>query len=816
MTHLRGLLDVTRLVNEASDLSELLEAVARTIADSLGFGTVAVNLYRPAFDDFIVTTVQGSEAARSALLNTTNPAEAWQPLLDDRFVRRDAYVIRAGQVDWDALELPRYVPQPSSSFAASSDAWSPEDSLMVPLRSSTGEMLGILSVDEPAGGRVPSDEELDVLVALARHAALAMEQAQRRTAAERHRNALVRLLEVSGKLARASSSQEVLESVCSAISSTLGFQKVAINLLDGDGLFHVRAAHGWELSDRAVSAAYAFDEVAELFDPIFELEGTYLIPHEQAIRRVARKRQTYASKCNGRGPHAWNRHWLMVPLTDGDGGVIGIVWADDPEDLLLPSLERRQALRMFADQAALSLYNTAQRENLRASQERFKHQAMHDPLTGLGNTALFTSALERALHRSTETHQVAVLFVDLDDFKSVNDSMGHEAGDHFLAETARRLSDCLRPTDTAARVGGDEFAVMLESCTLGAAESVAARVHRMLRTPIVLGNSQLQASASVGIAMGTSGIDTPKSLMSRADAAMYAAKAQGKSRSVTFGTTEHLAVVERQQLKAQASDALHRGEFHVHYQPIVDVASGALTGFEALVRWQHPERGMLLPETFIPLMEESGAIVALGDWVLEEACRSLGVWRRRYPSLADLHVNVNLSARQLLGKHLVDHIEDVLERHDVAASSLVLEFTESVLLEDDGDTIERLNRLRVLGVRLAIDDFGTGYSSLAYLRNFPIDVLKIEKQFVQGASEAVEDAALAQAIVYLGKSLGLQTVAEGIETRRHLEAIAALKCDEGQGFFFGDPVPHGEFEERFLAQAAQDDELAAAGAEIVG
>lgn len=916
MTHLRGLLRVTRLVGEASDLTDLLSAIARTIAESLGFNTVAVNLYRPARDDYVVTTIHGSEEARSSLLGQTNPSEIWKPLLDERFLRRGAYVIRAGQLDWDALDLPRYVPTAGREAIVAGDAWTPEDSLMVAMKSSSGDILGILSVDEPITGLGPTDEELDVLVALARHAALAVEQSQRSAAAAQHRTALVRLLEVSGKLSRATSPQDVLGSVCDAIGDALGFQKVAINLLDPkDDKFHVKATYGWELTDPAVSSPYRLEAMAPLLDPLFEEAGTYLIPRDEALARIDPAQQTYASTRNGRGPRAWNRHWMVVPLSNSNGEVIGIVWVDEPEDMLLPSNEQRQALRMFADQAALSLDAAAHRDSLRASKERFRslvhsssdlvmvvgssldlkylspatqevfaigegagrlldfvheedlagmkaflekqfssassggkfewrarrpdgtyvyletlanhlvdesavsevlltsrdvserkefesrltHQALHDPLTGLGNRTLFATVLERALHRASgATHEVAVLFIDIDDFKSVNDTMGHEAGDNFLAEASQRLAGCLRPTDTAARVGGDEFAVMLEGCSPRIAESIAARMLQVLEPPFTISGKPWQASASIGVALGSGELDTPQDLMGRADAAMYAAKTRGKGRVVTFGTGEHLEVVERQDLKLQARKAVESGEFRLHYQPIVDLSTGDVAGFEALARWEHPERGLLLPETFIPLMEETGSIVPLGEWVLDEACRSAKLWRDRYPSARDLHANVNLSARQLLDKNLVDHVEATLRAHHMAPASLVLEFTESVLLEDNGETIDQLNRLRDLGVLLAIDDFGTGYSSLSYLRNFPIDIIKIDKQFVQGASEEIEDAALARAIVYLGSSLGLTTVAEGIETRRQLETISGLKCDEGQGFYFGKPSDEETFEEMFL------------------
>ena len=373
---LRGLLDVTRLVRSESDLPTLLDELAKTVADSLGFGTVVVNLYRPAWDAFQVTAVHGNDEARRLLLGETRDSEIWEPLLDPRFERRGAYVIPHGEFDWAAGAVATYVPERSASDAP--DAWHPEDALLVPMRHTEGHLLGILSVDEPVSGRVPGDDELDVLVAVADHAALALQSAQEGAQSERHRLALEKLLAVSATLAETASLDTVLNAVCTGVRDALGFAKATVELLDpAADLFTIRAGVG--IDDGAVPTLTR-EQLDRLLQPEFELEGCYLIPDDEARARLPPDRPRFDSRSNGRGPRAWQNHWLFVPLARRDGTTSGFLWVDDPSDRLLPPPERLQALRAFANQAASALDAAAQFEAVREANERRRALIEASPL----------------------------------------------------------------------------------------------------------------------------------------------------------------------------------------------------------------------------------------------------------------------------------------------------------------------------------------------------------------------------------------------------------------------------------------------------
>lgn len=434
-------------------------------------------------------------------------------------------------------------------------------------------------------------------------------------------------------------------------------------------------------------------------------------------------------------------------------------------------------------------------------EEQLEHQALHDVLTGLPNRALFLDRAQRALIGDREPANVALLFLDLDDFKQVNDTFGHVVGDHVLAELGARLAACIRPSDTAARMGGDEFAVLLDGANSAvAAQEIAQRIAATLAEPILVEAHQIVVRVSIGIASAEAGSADAVALLGRADIAMYWAKSEGKGRSERFVPRMQQLRSERLDAEARLERAVREEEFILHYQPIVDLSSGALVGLEALLRWQDPERGLLSPAHVIPLAEETGLILPIGRWVLQEACREARRWRR--PDGQQPWISVNLSARQFQEATLLSDVQEALSAGGLRPSDLVLEITESSLMQDSEATIDRLEGLKRLGVRLAVDDFGTGYSSLDYLRRFPIDILKIDRSFVTGVDGGVKESTLCRAIVALGNSLGLQTLAEGIETNGQLGALRSLGCELGQGFLFARPL-EADAVTRFAAAAGR-------------
>jgi diguanylate cyclase (GGDEF)-like protein/PAS domain S-box-containing protein len=425
------------------------------------------------------------------------------------------------------------------------------------------------------------------------------------------------------------------------------------------------------------------------------------------------------------------------------------------------------------------------------------HQAFHDSLTGLANRALFADRVGHTLDRGSRRQNLfAVLFVDLDDFKTVNDSLGHAAGDELLVEVARRLEDCLRPEDTCARLGGDEFAIMIENIqNMDGAVVVAKRVLAAIAEPPKVLGSEVSVQASIGIAFG-SGTESASEVLRSADLAMYRAKGEGKSRYAVYEPSMHERVLERLALKADLQKSVVAEEFEIHYQPIVELRAGAIVGVEALLRWRHPVRGLVYPEDFVPLAEETGLILPLGRFVLYGACREVRRWRNQ--GYGHLGISVNISAKQLASVTLPAEVSAALTESSLESSALTLEITESVLLDSEA-VITRLEDLKNLGVQIAIDDFGTGYSSLNYLRRFPVDTLKVAKPFVDGIGTSPEQERLASAIIRLGATLGLDTVAEGIEDARQVERLRRLRCRYGQGFFFSPALPAGEID-TFLAR----------------
>jgi diguanylate cyclase (GGDEF)-like protein/PAS domain S-box-containing protein len=423
------------------------------------------------------------------------------------------------------------------------------------------------------------------------------------------------------------------------------------------------------------------------------------------------------------------------------------------------------------------------------AEQALAHQALHDSLTGLANRALFGDRLEHALARQVRAGTLsAVLFIDLDDFKTVNDGLGHAEGDQLLVAVSERLAAGLRAEDTAARLGGDEFAILLEGLREpDRAEAVARRLMETLRDPFDIDGSLITISGSIGIAVAGPGSD-PRELLRQADVAMYRAKSEGKNRFCVFEPGMHGEAMQRLELKAELQRAVENGEFVNYYQPLVDLETGGIVGVEALVRWRHPERGLLGPGAFMPMAEETGLVVPVGRQVLWEACRQARAWQTLRPGLA---VNVNLSARQLQDAGLVEDVSGALLSAGLDPACLTLEITESVLVDDDAAAARTLARLKALRVGIALDDFGTGYSSLSHLERFPVDVLKVDKRFVDGLGEG-ETPPLTRAILGLGGMLGLKVVAEGIERPEQLAALRQLGCRWGQGYLFARPLPADE------------------------
>jgi diguanylate cyclase (GGDEF)-like protein/PAS domain S-box-containing protein len=438
------------------------------------------------------------------------------------------------------------------------------------------------------------------------------------------------------------------------------------------------------------------------------------------------------------------------------------------------------------DAVLLAVQDVTERNRLEG---QLRHRAFHDALTQLANRSLLSDRIEHAIARQARAEEsVAVVVGDLDGFKTINDSLGHTAGDQLLVAVAQRLQNQLRPGDTAARLGGDEFAVLLEDVAgVDEVEALAGRLLEVFTEPYAIAGKQLLVTASLGVAVNRPG-DGAEELVRNADMAMYLAKSAGKACYRVYEPEMHDAALARLDLEAELRQALRRSEFVVHYQPTVHLGTGEIRGFEALVRWDHPDHGVLTPAQFIPLAEETGLIVELGRWVLAQACAQTRAWQLEHPDM-NLEVSVNLSPRQFRDPRLIDDVAAVLVGSGLDAHCLTLEITESVFLDERGPAVECLHRLKALGVKVALDDFGTGYSSLGRLREMPIDVLKIDKGFVDGVAHDAESRGLVEAILQMADTLGLETIAEGVEDAQQAEWLRGLGSSLVQGYHFSHPLP---------------------------
>jgi diguanylate cyclase (GGDEF)-like protein len=608
-----------------------------------------------------------------------------------------------------------------------------------------------LEGDEPdrllvarAGDEDFTREEQDLLRGMARVLVMTLRMFHRQQLLER-------LSTIQRMIVRRAEPRDVLHAVVTGAAELIGDDVVTLHLLDP--LDH-RAA--------VLMASVGLDPVVRA--------GSERTPADEGLggRAIAADRLVVSDE----------RAAMAAPVRE-EGRVVGSIVVTSRRPERRYGADDQEVLLAFAEHASLALTDARM---VRTA----LHQAFHDPLTDLPNRALFVDRLELGVSRVQRSKsKLAVLFLDIDRFKIVNDSLGHAAGDELLREVAARLVASIRPGDTAARFGGDEFAILLEDVEdQAAAEQVALRILGALKAPLHIAGRDVFISASIGIAMDAA---SAGDMIRDADLAMYRAKSEGKGRHAVFEPAMHVAIVERADLEADLQRVLERAELLLHYQPIVALGNRAIVGVEALVRWRHPTRGIVSPGSFIPLAEETQLMAELGRWILTDACREVAGWR----TLRPLRLAVNLSAVQL-------HAADALAR-DVAAAladsglppeALVLEITETALMRDVTETISCLRALKKLGVLLAVDDFGTGYSSLDYLRRFPIDTLKIDKAFVDDLGAG--DATLAQAIIDLGESFDLQVVAEGVEHEFQRQRLLELGCSYGQGYHFARPMPASE------------------------
>ncbi len=618
--------------------------------------------------------------------------------------------------------------------------------------------------------------------------------------------AAVCMLALGGLLARQVTASIDHRALRSARQTAVLVERVAIApLLSSDGLRrgHLTAAQRARL-DALVRPQLAAGRVSQV--NLYSLDGTVLYSTDRATRGRQERSDLFEQAVSS----GQVRSAVGTEESDRDGarqlevyvpilrhgltqGIFEIYLPYAPLAAAIHSDLLRMYLTIFGGLAVLYLvlYRIVSLTSkaIRRQAEEKEHQALHDGLTGLANRTLFADRVAHALARGGRTQEtVAVLFIDLDDFKNINDSLGHGAGDAVLGTIAERLERILRAHDTVARLGGDEFGVLIDP--VGSHDDVVgltARVQHEMRKPITLHDRTVRVSSSVGIAFGDE-VESAEELLRNADLAMYQAKREGRDRHAFFAAEMHSAAMAGLAIRSEIEEALQRGDFVLHYQPIVDVPSGRITSFEALVRWRHPERGLVPPGEFVSVCESSGLIVELGRMVIDMAVRQLAAWRRDLPERGDLMLSVNVSARELLEADFPPFVESTLAHHGVPSSSFGLEITETALMESSPVVLDSLERLRRAGIKVSIDDFGTGYASFGYLARFGVDAIKIDRSFIARVDTGGSEEAIVSAIAKLGDGLRLETVAEGVERHRQLDALAHIGCRFAQGYLLSRPV----------------------------
>ncbi len=777
--HAAVALDVARALQEARRSNEsatIMLELARTLAEATSEEEVLQSVTQA------VPAMIGSDIAVLFIWDANHGIlrpHAAVGLADDNDVM-SRYVVRPS--DTPALDRVLHSDSPLVYTEDSDDPFVVESLRLFGVKATaniclrvSGVPMAVIAAGSRTGFDLQTSDILERLQGLSEHAGNALSVTRSMAGQQERVERLSGQKEILEMIARGADLRETLDTVCLAVQGQVEDSRSAILLMDRSGqtLQTVSAPdlsgeftwsiNGLKPGPFAGSLGAALFREHAVFVPDISNDAMW------TDRRPDAEKEGIVAA------------WALPIFAAGSSRVLGglSVYLDRPG---LPSEQDRAFMEIAVQLAAIAI----ERKGL---EEQLTHQAFHDSLTGLPNRALFTDRVQHAIDRTTRAQEsIAVLLLDLDDFKSVNDSLGHLAGDELLKVLAERLVACLRSADTAARLGGDEFAILLEGSDKRSAMRIAERILESLGESLLLFGREIKVSGSIGIALSADGDTRMSDLLRNADTAMYAAKDAGKNRYQIFEQRMHSGIIKRLELQAELQRAVKSDEIVVHYQPVYRLDPHSMTGVEALVRWDHPVKGLVPPADFIPMAEETGLIVPIGMRVLEETCRQLKIWSETVVRGASLRAGVNFSARQLQVPTLVEDVTACINNSGIDPSLIVVEITESVLMHDPEEIAAKLERLKDFGVNLAIDDFGTGYSSLSYLRRFPVNVLKIDKFFVQGLDRGPEEAAYGRAIVKLGHSLDLDVCAEGIETPGEYEALIEMGCEFGQGFLFSRPV----------------------------
>jgi diguanylate cyclase (GGDEF)-like protein/PAS domain S-box-containing protein len=779
-SELTTLLEVSRLISSTLEIEKVLSLIAENLTKVLGVSGCTLSRWDRKADAVVVWIewrVDSSEFAQK-------PGDAYK--LDDYPATRavleggQPMVVQVSDPDADPAELAFLQEMETSSL------------LMLPLTASD-RIIGLIELDNEEE-RLFTQDEIRFCQGLADQAANAIDRARLYQEVQKRLDQQTALREVGAVLSSTLEIKALLHLIVEQMGKAINATSAYLSS------FNEETKTSKVMAEYYSPEASPLERVSDLDDEYNHSDDflrtlevvrggkpdTYHVDDPDLIETTRRHLEQYGGKSV-----------LEIPLRmRGQFTAIAELWESGyrrdftPDDIAI--------CEAIAQQAAVALeharlYEQAQKEiRLRRQMEKqLRHDAFHDALTRLPNRALFMDRLERAILRNKRNpgYRFAVLFLDLDRFKVINDSLGHQIGDSMLVEVSRRLEESMRDVDTVARLGGDEFVVLVEDIKSSQdAERFANRIQERLIVPLNLNGHEVISTASIGIVVNGTSYTQPDEYLRDADTAMYHAKAMGKARYEVFSSTLRKHAITRLTMEADLRRAVEKQEFRIHYQPITSLKTGKVNGMEALVRWQHPTLGLILPARFIDIAEETGLIVQIGEWVLKEACQQVREWQMNYPSDPPWSLSVNISSKQLSYTGFVKQVGEIMQETGLERGSLSLEITESVIVENTASVAFVLNQLKDLGVSVQMDDFGTGYSSLSYLRNFPMDVIKIDRSFIDKMDIEANKPGLVRSIISMAQELGMRVIGEGIETEGQLTMLTGLGCDYGQGFHISVPL----------------------------